>query len=182
MFRTQRFHSLGPGSIPGWQTKIPQATWHSEEKRNLSHSNWVTLAVTKGWSVRAELSKTLFAFFNVLVFVLMVQKQWAGKTLIHPELPSWWGGKLIWSIGQLCAPNLSYMPKSNKLIFLFSLPSSIRAKSLWQGYPGTEGLPQQQEMLSADTINTLGSTTSPISLSQIKPEVYKLWSFAHPGY
>ena len=128
MFRTQRFHSLGPGSIPSWQTKIPQATWHSEEKRNLSHSN---TTVTKRWSVRAELSKTLFAFFNVLVFVRMVQKQWAGKTLIHPDPPRWGGGgKLIWSIGQLCAPNLSYMPKSNKLIFLFSLPSSIRAKSL----------------------------------------------------
>lgn len=90
MFRTQRFHSLGPGSILGWQTKIPQATWHSEEKRNLSHSN---TTVTKRWSVRAELSKTLFAFFNVLVFVRMVQKQWAGKTLIHPEPPSWGGGR-----------------------------------------------------------------------------------------
>ena len=85
MVRTQRFHSLGPGSIPGRRTKIPQATWHSEEKRNPSHSNTV---VTKGWSVRAELSKTLFAFFNVLVFVLMVQKQWAGETLIRPEPPS----------------------------------------------------------------------------------------------
>lgn len=85
MVRTQHFHSLGPGSIPGWRTKIPQAIWHSEGKRNPSHSNTVD---TKGRSARAELSKTLFAFFNVLVFVLMVQKQWAGKTLIRPEPPS----------------------------------------------------------------------------------------------
>ena len=33
MVRTQRFHCLGSGSIPGWETKIPQAVWHDREKK-----------------------------------------------------------------------------------------------------------------------------------------------------
>ena len=32
MVRTQRFHCRGPGSIIGQGTKIPQATWHRQNK------------------------------------------------------------------------------------------------------------------------------------------------------
>ena len=33
MVRTWRFHCHGPGSIPGWGTKIPQATGHGQKKK-----------------------------------------------------------------------------------------------------------------------------------------------------
>ena len=29
MLRTWHFHCWGPGLIPGWRTKIPEASWHS---------------------------------------------------------------------------------------------------------------------------------------------------------
>ena len=32
--RSWRFHCRDPGSIPGQGTKIPQATWHGQKKRN----------------------------------------------------------------------------------------------------------------------------------------------------
>ena len=31
--RTQDFYFWGPGSIPGWGTKIPQAAWSSQKKK-----------------------------------------------------------------------------------------------------------------------------------------------------
>ena len=31
--RTQHFPCCGPGSIPGWGTKIPQAVWHGQKKK-----------------------------------------------------------------------------------------------------------------------------------------------------
>ena len=35
--RTQRFHSCGPGSIPGWGTNIPQAAWQkTKAKRQMA--------------------------------------------------------------------------------------------------------------------------------------------------
>ena len=36
MVRAPHIHCWSPGSIPGWGTKIPQATWHSQKKKNLS--------------------------------------------------------------------------------------------------------------------------------------------------
>lgn len=45
--------------------------------KHLSPSNTVVLKV---WPIRGKLFKTLLAFYNVLGFVLMVQKQWVGKT------------------------------------------------------------------------------------------------------
>ena len=40
MVRSRRFHCWGLGLIPGWGTKIPQAMWHGQRKKetqNLSH-------------------------------------------------------------------------------------------------------------------------------------------------
>ena len=34
MVRTLHFHCRGPGSIPGRGTKIPQATWDGQKKKN----------------------------------------------------------------------------------------------------------------------------------------------------
>lgn len=31
--RTQRFHSCGPGSIPGWGAIIPQAAWQKTKRQ-----------------------------------------------------------------------------------------------------------------------------------------------------
>ena len=31
--RIQHFHCWGPGSIPSWATKIPQAMWHGQKKK-----------------------------------------------------------------------------------------------------------------------------------------------------
>ena len=31
--RTQYFHCCGLGSIPGWETKIPQATWCGKKNK-----------------------------------------------------------------------------------------------------------------------------------------------------
>ena len=35
MVRTQRFVCQGPGSVPGWETKILQATWHSQKEKEI---------------------------------------------------------------------------------------------------------------------------------------------------
>ena len=35
MIRTQRFHCKGPGSIPGWGTKILQTVWHGQNKTKI---------------------------------------------------------------------------------------------------------------------------------------------------
>ena len=33
VIRSQCFHSCGPGSIPGWGTTIPQASWCGKKKK-----------------------------------------------------------------------------------------------------------------------------------------------------
>ena len=33
MIRTPHFHAEDPGSILGWETKIPQAVWYGQKKR-----------------------------------------------------------------------------------------------------------------------------------------------------
>ena len=48
MVRTGQFHCRGPGSIPGWGTKIPQAEQYGQKKKkkisirhhHQHHQNW----------------------------------------------------------------------------------------------------------------------------------------------
>ena len=35
VIRSPGFHRHGLGSVPGWGTDIPQATWHSQKKNSL---------------------------------------------------------------------------------------------------------------------------------------------------
>ena len=38
VIRTQYFHCGGPGSVPGWGIKIPQAMWQKKEKPQILRS------------------------------------------------------------------------------------------------------------------------------------------------
>ena len=57
--RTLCCHCHGLGSIPGWGTKIPQATWHSasppppiqKKKKNLKKVNYIIVKNSAPWSL-----------------------------------------------------------------------------------------------------------------------------------
>ena len=42
----------GPGSIPGWGTKIPQATWHSQRKKEGNLADYNNMDGSRGHYAR----------------------------------------------------------------------------------------------------------------------------------
>ena len=52
--RTWHFHCSGPGSIPGWGTKILQATWWSQKKKNNNETTPIKVASTQKFQKSGE--------------------------------------------------------------------------------------------------------------------------------
>ena len=68
MVGTQHFHCHGPGSIPGQGTKIPQAVWRGQRKknRNIVYHRWLGMVNSSVF-----MKKNVFIFFLKLYNILV---------------------------------------------------------------------------------------------------------------